>query len=191
MWCTLLVLTVVAFFIYGLQPFVFPGSPSPSFRVVTAKDAPILTSYIDHFAAELGDDKVSYLNHCLRTLSFAEEFLRRDGFSEEEVAARRKVMETALAFHDIALWSDGELNYLEPSAKQAELVATDLSEDEKSIVCDIIVYHHKFTAFHGGKDDAAVNAVRLVRPQQQPEFDRTHKCFDGWIGCWTSVVGRN
>ncbi len=186
----IVVVALAAVIGYGVQPLVFPGQPSATFRVVTAADAPILTKYLASFDAQLGADKTAYLNHCLRTLSFAEEFLRRDfGFSEADIAARRPVMETALAFHDIALWSDGALNYIEPSTVQAEkLAAGDLTKDQLEVVRDIIVYHHKFTAFTGGKDDAVVNAVRLVRTlPRRPctrAISRDHRLHDVSLVNW-------
>ena len=86
-------LLVLSFVFYGIQPFVYPGAPSASFVVVAAGDAPTLVQFVDAFSEELGDDKEAYLNHCLRTLSFAQEFLRMDGLTEEYIATRRKVME--------------------------------------------------------------------------------------------------
>ena len=171
----LLLIAFVAFLFYGLQPALFPGDPSATFRVVSREDAPTLVKYLDMFDEQLGDDRTAYENHCLRTLSFAEEFLRGDGLSEEDIQSKRKIMETTLAFHDIALWSDGELDYLEPSAAQADKVVKDLSKEDMQLVRDIIIYHHKFTAFSGGADDAVVNAVRkVVQYRGMPSYHRHH-----------------
>ena len=151
---------LVAFVLYGRQSFWFPGPTTPSFHVILPSEAPVLVNYLDQYADKLGDEREGYQNHCLRTLSFAEEFLRADGWSPAQIAERREVVETALAFHDIALWSDGALNYLEPSAKQAEVKASHLSAEDAALVRDIIVQHHKFTPYSGSADDAVVNAVR-------------------------------
>jgi hypothetical protein len=87
-----------------------------------------------------------------------------------------------LAYHDIALWTDGALNYLEPSAADMEREMKEpiklkeageekeehslfsLSENDIATVREIILQHHKYTPWtpeEGHPADARlVNAVR-------------------------------
>jgi hypothetical protein len=55
----------------------------------------------------------------------------------------------ALVYHDIGLWTDSDLAYLEPScaAAEAEAKKLGLSESDQSLLRDIIFWHHKVRDF--------------------------------------------
>lgn len=117
------------------------------------------------------DDFERYRNHCLRVMSFAK--FQMPEFVYEEYPNAMNIVAMALAYHDVALWTDGELNYLEPSAKRMESnVRADGVFDEKQIAIarEIIMQHHKYTDYSSSSSsslkpsnkatDAMINAVR-------------------------------
>jgi hypothetical protein len=136
------------------------GGDTSSFVVYA--EHPVLDEHLEQYANELGEDYMAYRNHCLRVLSFA-------GYHLGESATDKDIdlMALALAYHDIALWSDGKLDYLEPSAAQLERKLQARSsdsagdnEDEDGISTEqaldasdletaraIILMHHKYTAY--------------------------------------------
>ncbi|GAL18091.1 hypothetical protein JCM19235_6644 [Vibrio maritimus] len=56
----------------------------------------------------IGNDYMGYRNHVYRTITYAMHFLN----NAEEY---EQIVETAFVYHDIGLWTDNELAYLEPS----------------------------------------------------------------------------
>lgn len=70
-------------------------------------------------------------------------------------------MKFALVFHDIGLWTDKELSYLDPSLRQALVTAEQrgIPEPNVSLIKAIILEHHKLLPFHG-PHEVVVEAVR-------------------------------
>lgn len=104
---------------------------------------PRLDAILARYADTIGDDLPGYRNHVHRTVTYAMHFLHGDG-------ALEPVVETALAYHDIGLWTDKALAYLEPS----EAVA--LADDERfgwgfapDLLRGIIHWHHKVFPYRG------------------------------------------
>jgi hypothetical protein len=153
-----------------------------------------LDHVLDRHREALGSDYGPYRNHCLRVLSFAAFYLERGrGGSKKEsgpkaTAAEVNLMALALAYHDIALWTDGKLDYLGPSVAAFEsdlqldlslrdggslrsdgdvgdagILPAALDEAEAETVRQIILQHHRYTDWKRGEsiaDAALVNAVR-------------------------------
>lgn len=101
----------------------------------------------------LGDDFMAYRGHVYRVITYAMHFL--DG--DQEALA---MVETALVYHDIGLWTDKELAYLEPSEALA------LADNEKygwgldaQLLKDTIHWHHKVFPYRG-PNARIVDAVR-------------------------------
>jgi hypothetical protein len=128
----------------------------------------VLDTELSKFSDAMGDDYEAYRNHCLRVLSFAVSHL---GGVKNVSSKSVDVMALALAYHDLGLWSDGALDYLEPSAKQLEASTSakngedDAAFDENDIATAraIITEHHKLTDFESkdrGINDNLVNAIR-------------------------------
>lgn len=124
---------------------------SKEIQVITETDwmETLLTSYRE----VIGRDFEGYRNHCYRVLSYINHFL--DGDTSD-----RRLIETALVFHDIALWTDRELAYLTPSADLAE------AENERNgwgldtiALRAMIDAHHKWTSYRG-PHARLVNAFR-------------------------------
>lgn len=101
----------------------------------------------------IGDDYPAYRGHVYRVITYAMHFLGGD----EEA---RPLVETALAYHDIGLWTENELAYLEPSEEHA------LADNEKygwgfdpRLLRDAIHWHHKVFPYRG-PNQAIVEAIR-------------------------------
>lgn len=91
----------------------------------------------------IGNDYDGYRNHVYRTVTYAMHFLEQD--TEAEAA-----VETAMVYHDIGLWTDRELAYLEPS--EAVVAADNERFDwglEPELVRGIIHWHHKIFRYRG------------------------------------------
>ena len=145
-----------------------------SYRIYTHNT--VLEQHLEPFRQAMGETEyVAYKNHCLRVLTFAVYHLKDSLTNEREV----KLMAMALAYHDVALWSDFKLDYLEPSVIQLEAHVNkqnveqqdgeaDTAESiewtagEVSTAREIILRHHKLTEWKEGKsgDAKLVNAVR-------------------------------
>jgi len=95
----------------------------------------------------IGSDYDGYRNHVYRTITYAMHFLNNAPQHEQ-------LVETAFVYHDIGLWTDHELAYLEPS----EVVAL---EDNKKYswglypeaLSGAIHWHHKVFPYKGTHQD--------------------------------------
>lgn len=104
-------------------------------------------------AGRIGRDLPGYRNHIYRVLTYALHFVGGE-------ARWRRPFAFALAYHDVGMWTHGELAYLEPSAALAEQARRDHAPDlDPRLIRDLILWHHKLTPFRG-PDAAAVNALR-------------------------------
>ena len=164
---TLIVLFIVSFataWFISHNPFLFGKSvdSAHSYSVTTHQD--ILDSQLESLQPSIGDDDfVKYRNHCLRVYNFANFFLSES--VKEEMPNYPTIMAVALAFHDVGLWTDGALDYLDPSVAQMYKHNSEthiLNDDELVIASAMIEQHHKVTLYVGGNEtvNALVNAVR-------------------------------
>jgi hypothetical protein len=135
----------------------------------------VLDTELAKFSVAMGEEMGAYRNHCLRVLSFAVAHL---GGVKMVSPKSVDVMALALAYHDLGLWSDGALDYLEPSARQLEASTRDYSEDEDVFDVNdiataraIITEHHKLTDYHS-HDDKGINAnlVNAIRKADWADF---------------------
>ncbi len=101
----------------------------------------------------IGKDYDGYKGHLYRVLTYSLYFLNGD-------ETHRDLIETALVYHDISLWTEKALAYLEPSSQRA------IDDNKKhgwghdpQLLHDIIYWHHKMWPYHG-PNEAVVNAVR-------------------------------
>jgi hypothetical protein len=115
-----------------------------------------LTKYKDL----IGEDYEGYRNHIYRVLTYSLHYLNTDRAHFADIQKFIPVIEEALVFHDIGLWTDKQLSYLEPSSFRAKEALHDIySEEELTLLHNIIFWHHKVTDFEGEHKDI-VNAVR-------------------------------
>ena len=115
--------------------------PEPTIQIKLER--PRVEELFAPYRGVIADDYVGYRNHVYRTVAYAMHFLEQDSDAEQAV-------ETAMVYHDIGLWTDRELAYLEPS----EAVA--LSDNEKhgwgvrpELLRGIIHWHHKVFPYRG------------------------------------------
>ena len=101
----------------------------------------------------IGSDLPAYRNHIYRVLTYSLHILHNDETYLPLIA-------TALVYHDIGLWTDHTLAYLEPSSHRAvEGTKNSFLPEEVQLIQDIVYYHHKITPFEGPRAEV-VNAVR-------------------------------
>ncbi|MEM7435988.1 MAG: phosphohydrolase [Myxococcota bacterium] len=124
---------------------------SNDIRIVTQSDH--IEGLLARYREAIGDDFDGYRGHIYRVLSYSLHFLGGD-------ETQRPTIEAALVYHDIGLWSDKALAYLEPSISRAQQdnEAEGWGHDPQ-LLHDIIYWHHKLTPFRGPNADV-VNAVR-------------------------------
>ena len=160
-----LFLSIVVGFLYTQTPWLLgqrTGETHGESHTIFVHDA-ILDDELFGLASSLGPDFAAYRNHCLRVLSFTKYFM--PAFALKEIPEAMELASAALAFHDVALWTDKKLEYLEPSVVQMEkaLEGGKYTEFQMGIMKDMILQHHKVTPFEsdrGAAADALVNAVR-------------------------------
>jgi hypothetical protein len=144
------VVLFVGFFAYAILTKLDKTLSGPIVVVDSHQD---IESLLNPYKPLLGEDFDGYRGHLYRVFSYANHILKGDRSHDKAIA-------TALVFHDIGLWTDNTLAYLEPSWRRAqEKIAADFSQEEQQLVHDIILWHHKITAFDGPHADV-VNAVR-------------------------------
>ncbi|MEM9366134.1 MAG: phosphohydrolase [Planctomycetota bacterium] len=108
-----------------------------------ATNRPRIETLLQPYREVIGADYAGYRNHVYRTVTYAMHFLHDD------VQAAPSV-ETAMAYHDIGLWNDKALAYLEPS--EAAVVADNETygwELDPELLRGIIHWHHKITCYRG------------------------------------------
>lgn len=106
-------------------------------------ERPKVDALLARYADVIGDDFPAYRNHVYRTVTYAMHFLGNNPDSEQ-------LVETAFVYHDLGLWTDHELAYLEPSE---ELALADNQKYEWGLDPDTlrgaIHWHHKVTEYKG------------------------------------------
>jgi hypothetical protein len=124
------------------------------------KNSKHLEERLTKFKDVIGGDYEGYRNHIYRVLTYSLHYLNTDIAHFAEIQKFIPVIEEALVFHDIGLWTDKQLSYLEPSSFRAKEALHDIySEEELTLLHNIIFWHHKVTDFEGEHKDI-VNAVR-------------------------------
>ncbi len=114
---------------------------------------PIVERFLETIAEKVGGDLPAYRNHIYRVLTYASHFLGPDPRGYEHIAF-------ALVFHDVGMWTDHNLAYLEPSQSIAEEArARDMAHLDAALVRNIIHWHHKMTRY-SGPDEKIVEAAR-------------------------------
>ena len=167
--CSILVLLIAvgAGVLFTFNPLLLgikTGKPHAEYEIFKHNEH--LDDELFHLARSIGSvDFPKYRNHCLRTLSFTKYFL-----SEKASAEMPRAMDlaaVALAYHDVGLWTDKALNYLDPSAAQmakGALNDENFSSQDVEIMKAIILEHHKWTDFESDRFNSTanelINAVR-------------------------------
>ena len=111
--------------------------------IVIKTSRPRLDTIFAPYVDMIGRDYPGYRNHVERTVTYAMHFLEGDPAAEP-------VVETAMAYHDIGLWTDHALAYLEPS--EAVALADNASRAwgfDPDLLLGIIHWHHKVFPYRG------------------------------------------
>lgn len=149
--CRCIVVLVVVLIAIITVAFLPNSNEGPELTLITS--SPGVEEELEKYEDLIGEDYYGYRGHIYRVLSYSMYFLNGD-------ETYRTVIEKALVYHDIGLWTDNVLDYLDPSVEVAKKnLQNSFSEEEMQLIDDIIVYHHKITPFEGPHADI-VNAVR-------------------------------
>lgn len=102
---------------------------------------PIIDKVLSQWSEELGADFEAYKNHLYRMANFSLVLSEANDVQKEKI-------EIAAAFHDLGIWSEGTVDYLDPSVQLAKdyLAESEQQDWEEEIVL-MIDLHHKFTAY--------------------------------------------
>lgn len=104
---------------------------------------------LDRYASALGREAELYRNHVYRGLNLQLMIGRIDASHELAVA---------WAAHDLGLWTEHTVDYLEPSARLAEQLAPEFGVEETSRLRMMVEYHHCIRPLH----DPIVESFRLA-----------------------------
>jgi hypothetical protein len=116
------------------------------------KKLPHVDQVLTTWQRALGDDQPAYRNHVYRVayLTAAQSIPNPEEWQQIEIAA---------AFHDLAIWSHGTFDYLEPSVALAEEYLQEIKRSEwGEVIGRMIRQHHKVTACRrrGGRSGMAL-----------------------------------
>ena len=124
------------------------------------KKLSLLDEILESYQEQIGKNFLGYKNHNYRVLHFC--FALKD-FNEED---KNKMM-IAAAFHDIAFFTKGTVDYLPPSIEIAkEYLSQNNKEDQIEEISLIIDQHHKLTQYKGPFE----NTVETFRQADLADF---------------------
>jgi hypothetical protein len=116
-------------------------------EIMIKTQRPRVESLFSPYRDSIGRDFDGYRNHVNRCITYAMHFL-------DQEPAYEPMVETAFVYHDIGLWTDKELAYLEPSESLA------LRDNEKfgwkldaEALRGAIHWHHKVFKYRGTHED--------------------------------------
>lgn len=120
---------------------------------MTLINLPLLEQLLAEHHDALGRDAVAYGNHCRRMLHYACAFSEADGEALEK-------LQIAAAFHDLAIWTHGTLDYLRPSAALAHAYLDQTGRSAWAGEIDrMIDLHHRLRSLRA-PEDRLVEAFR-------------------------------
>lgn len=104
---------------------------------------PQLDAALDEWRSQIGANFNAYRNHCYYVLNVVNALVQPTSKELDQIAV-------AVAFHDLGIWSDKTLDYLDPSAEHAKayLIARGREADVPAVEA-MIQGHHKFTRCKG------------------------------------------
>ena len=128
------------------QPGHRCGESEPVRKLVLK--CPLIDELLDARRAIFGGPEaeavfVGYRNHAYHILNFARQWIAPSAERDDKIAI-------AAVFHDIAAWPTGNLDYLSPSADQAEAYLDETGRSAwKQEMRLMVEMHHKITAYEG------------------------------------------
>lgn len=176
---------------------------------ITTKDD-VLDYYLEKYQKQIGHDYEAYRGHCLRVLTFTKYFLSLDNIRLEP--REFHIISMALAYHDIGLWIDNKLNYLELSVTEMNRrVVEEMAlskqegegdngapyipirfhwstfEEDKDIASAIILEHHKFTTYNYSKNQNEQNRQQPVALENKNEIVNAVRKAD-WADATMGII---
>lgn len=101
-------------------------------------DIPLVEDIIGQHKHHMGDQFLPYKNHVYRVLNFC--FLFHAPSAQE-----KDQLSIAAAFHDLGMWPEDEIDYLEPSISLAnDYLDRTERNDWQPLISEMINYHHRF-----------------------------------------------
>ena len=122
---------------------------------------PHVDAILGRYADAIGPDLAGYRNHVYRAITYAMHFLG-------QAPQHARLVETAFAYHDIGLWTDRELAYLEPS--EAVALADNQTFGwglDPEALRAAIHWHHKVFPYRGPHGEV----VPMDAPASGAKFD--------------------
>ena len=115
--------------------------------ITIKRERPYVEELLKRYEDLISKDFPGYRNHVYRAITYAMHFLGN-------AVEYEKLVETAFVYHDIGLWTDHELAYLEPSEAVAiadnQKLGLGLDPD---LLRDAIHWHHKIFPYTGPHRD--------------------------------------
>jgi len=106
-------------------------------EVKVALEHTLLDSILEDYRSAIEAQWTGYRNHCLTVYNLVRHARNLNQREDNLVAI-------ATAFHDIALWSDDRVDYIDPSVAHArEWCSNNGYQSDADLVADMIFYHHK------------------------------------------------
>lgn len=176
----------------------FRGSAGPDDdvnNVLRPAAAPIVDEILREYADALGSDFCAYRGHVLRVRAFAHEL----GWTKSDA-----LLQLAAVAHDLGVWTENTIDYLEPSAAlaDAEAVTRGFDRGDREVLHDLIVNHHKLTSLPTSADaaveifrradwiDVTRGRLRFGLPRQTIAGIRTAMPDNGFAAMLRSLVRR-
>lgn len=121
------------------------------------KQAPIVDDILENWRMSLGSDFTAYRNHCYRVLNFCLAFC-------DESAETTSKISIAVAFHDLAIWTNNTFDYLGPSKQLARDYLAKTNQGAWSEEIEVMIaQHHKLRKYKA-------NSRWLVEPFRKADW---------------------
>ena len=118
---------------------------------------PTLDELLHAHRSTLGDDFTAYRNHTYRVVNLCIALSPVASAQLEKIA-------TAVAFHDLGIWTDRTFDYLQPSVRLAsEHLTRSGKEKWTSEISEMILQHHKLSQYRA-------NGEWLVEPLRRADL---------------------
>lgn len=109
-----------------------------------------IENLLQKFSPQLGGDYQRYKNHVCRVYANCL-LLDPEKANEEKYAI-------AAVFHDLGIWTDHTLDYLDPSVAQAKTYLQEIGKDGWSEEIALMIYwHHKMSPYKGKYQEVVEN----------------------------------
>lgn len=103
---------------------------------------PLIDDLLSHFSEILGNDFDKYRNHVYRV------FL--NCILQDDIPANKEKYALAAVFHDIGIWTDETIDYLDPSIYHLrEYLLANKKPALAGEISSMIYWHHKVSPYHG------------------------------------------